>query len=72
MQTPTTTRDGSVIVSHTDSQISGRLVSLNLFTGRHSNTYIALTQQEALQIGEALVRHAKAPVAVVPAVEVAA
>lgn len=72
MQTPTTTRDGSVIVSHTDSPITGRLVSLNVFTGCHANTYIALTQQEALHIGEALVRHARAPVAVVPAVEVPA
>ena len=65
MQTTTTTRDGSVIVSHVDSKISGRLVSLNLFSGGFSNTYYALTQEEALQIGEALVQHAKAPVAAV-------
>ena len=71
MHTTIKTRDGSAIVSHTDSDICGRSVTLSMFTGR-TQVYQPFTQEEALQIGEALVRHAKAPVAVVPAIEVSA
>lgn len=60
MQTTTTTRDGSVHVTHTDSPICGRSVALGMFIGG-AHIHVSLSPEEAAQIGEALVQHAKAP-----------
>lgn len=60
MQTRIQTRTGAVIVNSSDSNIIGRRVSINLFT-ETSDCYYSWTQEEALQIGEAILQQAKTP-----------